>query len=119
MRTIAHVTHEAVQKVGGIGAVLQGLLTSKAYQAVDQRTILIGPLFPVDGEGRLGPYGEVLYSSLDGITQHPMSEALDRVRREFHVGIVYGHRTYIDPHTGAKVSPEVVLIDTSRMDLGR
>ena len=50
MRTIAHVTHEAVQKVGGIGAVLQGLLTSKAYQAVDQRTSLIGPLFPVDGE---------------------------------------------------------------------
>ncbi|HQA46144.1 MAG TPA: hypothetical protein PLM77_19015, partial [Phycisphaerae bacterium] len=119
MRTIAHVTHEAVQKVGGIGAVLQGLLTSRAYQAVDQRTILIGPLFPVDGGGRLGPHGEVLYSSLDGITQHPMSEALDRVRREFHVGIVYGHRTYIDPHTGAKVSPEVVLIDTSRMDLGR
>lgn len=119
MRTIAHVTHEAVQKVGGIGAVLQGLLTSRAYQAAEQRTILIGPLFPVDGEGRLGPHGEVLYSSLDGITKHPMSEALDRVRREFHVGIVYGHRTFIDPYTGAKVSPEVVLIDTSRMDLGR
>ena len=32
MRTIAHVTHEAVHKVGGIGAVVEGLLTSKAYQ---------------------------------------------------------------------------------------
>jgi hypothetical protein len=119
VRTIAHVTHEAVQKVGGIGAVLQGLLTSKAYQAAEQRTILIGPLFPVDGEGRLGPSGEVLYSSLDGITKHPMSEALERVRREFHVGIVYGHRTYIDPHTGDRVSPEIVLIDTAHMDLAR
>lgn len=119
MRTIAHVTHEAVQKVGGIGAVLQGLMTSRAYQAVEQRSILIGPLFPVDGESRLGPSGEVLYSSLDGITRHPMSEALDRVRREFHVGIVYGHITYTDPHTGARVTPEVVLIDTSHMDVGK
>ncbi|GMU23940.1 MAG: hypothetical protein AMXMBFR13_40170 [Phycisphaerae bacterium] len=117
MRTIAHVTHEAVRKVGGIGAVLQGLLTSKAYQASEQRTILIGPLFP--GDGRLGSTGEVLYSSLDGITRHPVSDALERVRREFHVGIVYGHRTYVDPHSGAKVSPEIVLIDVSRMDLAR
>lgn len=119
MRTIAHVTHEAVQKVGGIGAVLDGLLTSQAYQNADERTILIGPLFPVDGEGRLGPFGEVLYSSLDGITKHPMSEALERVRREFHVGIVYGHRTFTDPHSGTRVSPEIVLIDTSRMDLDK
>lgn len=119
MRTIAHVTHEAVQKVGGIGAVLQGLLTSKAYQGAEQRTILVGPLFPVDGQGRLGPTGEVLYSSLDGITKHPMSEALERVRRDFHVGIVYGHLTYTDPHSGDRVSPEVVLIDTARMDLAR
>lgn len=121
MRTLAHVTHEAIQKVGGIGAVLQGLLTSEAYRNVEQRTILIGPFFGTDGAGttRLGPDGEVLYSSIDGITRHPVSEALDRVRRDFHVHIVYGHRRFTDPHTGVFVSPEVVLIDTSRMDLHR
>jgi len=26
MQTVVHVTHEAIQKIGGIGAVLQGLL---------------------------------------------------------------------------------------------
>jgi hypothetical protein len=31
MQTVVHVTHEAIQKIGGIGAVLQGLLTSKTY----------------------------------------------------------------------------------------
>ena len=31
MQTVVHVTHEAIQKIGGIGAVLQGLLTSKVY----------------------------------------------------------------------------------------
>lgn len=121
MRTLAHVTHEAIQKVGGIGAVLQGLLTSEAYREIDQRTILIGPFFATEGsgEGRLGPDGEVLYSSIDGITRHPLSEALDRVRRDYHVHIVYGHRRFTDPATGVFTSPEVLLIDVSRIDLGR
>lgn len=121
MRTIAHVTHEAIQKVGGIGAVLEGLLTSESYRSRDHRTILIGPLFAGESgkEGRLGPDGEVLYSSIDGITRHPVSEALDHVRRDFHVGIVYGHRRYTDPHSGAFVTPEVLLIDVARMDLGK
>lgn len=121
MRTLAHVTHEAVHKVGGIGAVLEGLLTSKAYQTSEQRTILIGPLFAAeDGvRGRLGPTGEVLYSSIDHLPPHPVSNALDQVRRDFHVQIVYGHRTFTNPHTGIIVSPEILLIDVARMDLGR
>ena len=121
MRTLAHINHEAVQKVGGIGAVLEGLLTSAAYRDTEQRTILVGPLFATEGGGdrRLGPTGEVLYSSLDGVKRHPISEALDHVRRDFHVGIVYGHRTFTDPATQAQVSPEVVLIDVSRMHASR
>jgi hypothetical protein len=118
-RTIAHVTHEAIYKVGGIGAVLEGLLTSEPYRAADFRTILIGPLFPSEGglETRLGEEGEVLYSSLDGHTRHHMADALNHVRREFQVEIVYGHRTFTNPHTGVRVTPEVVLIDVSRIDL--
>ena len=121
MRTIAHVTHEAVEKVGGIGAVLQGMLTCEAYRNRDHRTILIGPMFAAEGgaESRLGPAGEVLYSSIDGITHHPVSTGLDHVRRDFHVGIAYGHRTFDHPHNGVGVSPEIVLIDVSRMNLGR
>jgi hypothetical protein len=121
MRSIVHVTHEAIQKVGGIGAVLQGLLTSKPYRNADQRTILIGPFFAGDpsASGRLGPDGEVLYSSADGITRHPVADALDHVRRDFHVNIVYGHRRIYDPASKTFVTPEIVLIDVSRMDLGR
>ncbi|MHC4799267.1 MAG: glycosyltransferase family protein, partial [Planctomycetota bacterium] len=117
MRTIAHVTHEVVHKMGGIGAVLQGLLTSEAYRKDEQRTILIGPMFAAEGsaEGRLGSAGQVLYSSTDGIYQHPLSEALDGVCNDFHVDIVYGRRTITNPHTGIEVSPEAVLIDVSRM----
>ena len=63
MQTVVHVTHEAIQKIGGIGAVLQGLLTSQAYLEHCKRNILVGPFWPSDerGEQRLGPNGEVLY----------------------------------------------------------
>ncbi len=119
MRTIAHVTHEAIHKVGGIGAVIEGLLTSKPYLAAEQRTILIGPLFPGDdgSKGRLGSDGEVLYSTLDHLPPHPVSEALDHVRRQFHVQMVYGHRTIHNVHNGTMMTAEVLLIDVSRMSL--
>src|SRR5271155_4158190 len=59
MQTVVHVTHEAIQKIGGIGAVLQGLLTSKVYLTQASRNILVGPFWPADerGERRLGPMG--------------------------------------------------------------
>lgn len=121
MRAVAHVTHEAIHKVGGIGTVLEGLLTSEPYRSGDIRTILIGPLFPDAGDarGRLGEEGEVLYSSLDGLTRHASAEALNGVRREYHVDIVYGYRTIHNPHTGVEVSAEVVLLDVSRIDLSK
>ena len=61
MQTVVHVTHEAIQKIGGIGAVLHGLLTSRVYLDKVPRNILIGPFWPQDvsGDQRLGPQGEV------------------------------------------------------------
>lgn len=117
MRTLAHVTHEAIQKYGGIGTVLEGLLLSDAFRDAEDRNILVSPLFSTEGgpDARLGPTGEILYSSLDGIRRHPAADAFDRVRHEFHVGIVYGHRSYTDPATGRQVSPEVILIDVAHM----
>ncbi|UCD29300.1 MAG: hypothetical protein JSV03_02130 [Planctomycetota bacterium] len=121
MRTIAHVTHEAVHKVGGIGAVIEGLLTSDAYRKGKHRTVIIGPMFASKGtaDGRLGPAGKVLYSSIDGVYQHPVSEALNGVCNDLNVDIVYGNRTIINPHNGVRVNPETVLIDVSRIDPGK
>ena len=42
--TLAHITHEAVDHIGGIGTVLAGLITSKNYQSQVRRTILVGPI---------------------------------------------------------------------------
>ncbi len=121
MRTLVHVTHEAVQKVGGIGAVLQGLITSKTYNQQIDRTVLIGPLFTRDGsvQSRLGPDGEVFYSSVDGLLNHPTAPLWEQIERDFKVDIVYGRRSFYEDASNFKANAEVVLIDVHRVDFRR
>ena len=121
MQTVVHVTHEALNKIGGIGAVLQGLLTSKSYLKTATRNILVGPFWPSDdsGESRLGPNGEVLYSSLDGLNRSPLSARFREIEHAFDVGIVYGRRKFVDKDTGVISTPEILLIDVSRYDAAK
>ena len=112
MQTVVHVTHEAVQKIGGIGAVLHGLITSKVYRGKVGRDILLGPLFTTDGpaEGRLHG-GEVLYSGVDGVRRTPYANDFARIEHDYGVKIVYGKKTFSDPLTGVTSHPEVLLVD--------
>ncbi|HMD53182.1 MAG TPA: hypothetical protein VKJ65_01365 [Phycisphaerae bacterium] len=121
MRTVVHVTHEAVQKIGGIGAVLHGLLTSKNYSAAVDRNILVGPLFSTDGpaESRLGPGSELYYSSIDGIRDHVLAPALEEVEKKYSVRLVYGRKTFFDKFTGVESRPEVLLIDVHQYNQQR
>ncbi len=114
--TVVHVTHEIVGKIGGIGAVLQGLFTCNSYLEAVGRSILVGPLFSTEGpvSNRLGNNGEVLYSSVDGLVQTGYLEAFQNIENVYNVGIVYGRRTFVDKQTGIKSSPEVLLIDVTR-----
>ena len=79
--TVVHVTHEAVAKVGGIGAVLHGFFTSASYLEAVERSILVGPLFTTEGtvNDRLGEDGEVLYSSVDGMITPQYAPAFQRI----------------------------------------
>ncbi len=121
MQSVVHVTHEAIQKIGGIGAVLHGLLTSREYLKEVSRNILVGPFWPSDarGEQRLGPHGEVLYSSLDHLYRSPLAGRFREIETEFGVGIVYGRRRYHDKDTGVTSTPEILLIDVSRYDANK
>ena len=121
MQTVVHVTHEAIQKIGGIGAVLQGMLTSRVYLDQVQRNILVGPYWHTDasGEDRLGPQGEVLYSSLDSLYRSPLASRFREIEQTFNVGIIYGRRRFVDKETGVVSTPEVLLVDVSRYDAGK
>ena len=114
---IVHVTHEAVGKIGGIGAVLDGILTSKSYIENTGRTVLVSVLFAAEGpvENRLGIGGEVLYSSADGYSRTGYTSGFKSIERYFNVDIVYGRRLFEDVRTGVKSTPEVILIDVRQM----
>lgn len=118
MQSAVHVTHEAIQKIGGIGAVLHGLLTSKDYLDKVPRNILVGPFWPSDdhGEHRLGPQGEVLYSSLDHLYRSPLASRFREIEQMYDVAIVYGRRKFTSKETGITSTPEILLIDVSHYD---
>ncbi len=118
--TAVHVTHEAVGKVGGIGAVLQGFFTSKSYLDTVERSILVGPLFTTEGSAleRLGENSEVLYSSIDRFVNTGYASAFHKIENYYNTGIIYGRRTFHDKETGISSSPEVVLLDVRHMDKG-
>lgn len=115
--TAVHVTHEVVGKVGGIGAVLQGLFTCNFYLNAVSRSILVGPLFETNRSlaDRLGEDGKVLYSSLDGFSDTVYARDFREIEDYYNAGIVYGRRTFVDEQTGVKSSPEVLLIDVTQM----
>ncbi len=114
--TLAHVTHEAVEQLGGIGTVLEGLMTSPAYKKVVKRSILVGPTQAHAGgdpRKRLGEAGEVLYSSVDHFDPHGFGARFKPIEWAFHVNVVYGRRRYDPPQQGRDGEAEVLLIDVN------
>lgn len=116
--TLVHVTHEATGKIGGIGAVLHGFFTSGSYLKAVERSIIVGPLFSIEGSAcdRLGQDGEVLYSAVDGITKTDYRHVFSEIEDLYNVNIIYGRRRFIDKDTAIKSSPEVLLIDIRNAD---
>ncbi|NIA21235.1 MAG: hypothetical protein GWP05_04535 [Anaerolineaceae bacterium] len=117
MKTVVHVTHEALQKVGGIGAVLHGLCTSPVYLEDVPRNILVGPIFDGDQKAvdELARFGEVLYAGGLGIDHGNWGERLRGVQDEFGVSLIYGRRHFRDEETGRESTPEVLLVGISHM----
>ncbi|MBI3948175.1 MAG: hypothetical protein HY321_19815 [Armatimonadetes bacterium] len=116
MKTLVHVTHEAVVKVGGIGAVLHGLFTARSYARAVERSLLVGPLWGEDPPDRvLSNTGTVLYSSVHGIDTGDHGARLRPLEEQFGTRFVYGRRRFQDPLSGNALDPEVLLIDVRHL----
>lgn len=111
-KTVVHVTHEAAEKMGGIGAVLNGLLTCQSYRCGVARSIIIGPLLKTVANSGLGKDMEVLYSIRDGVIGHRYAGKLSGVERKFSVSIIYGRRRFYNSVGQVVCRAEVILIDT-------
>ena len=82
MRTLVHVTHEAVHQAGGIGTVLRGLITASAYGEQVQRTLLIGPLGSAELDP-LGADGVVLYDARSGIQTADLTALFSPIETQY------------------------------------
>jgi len=114
--TVAHVTHEAVEKVGGIGTVLEGMMSSPVYQKAVGRSILVGPMGGHHFESplrRFGEHGTVFYSTPDGIDTKGLARIFHPIERAYGVGISFGSRVFVDEGTGRSGEAEVLLFDVS------
>ncbi|HXF62819.1 MAG TPA: hypothetical protein VNK95_14440 [Caldilineaceae bacterium] len=118
---VVHATHEAGVKVGGIGAVLDGLLGAESYGRQVQRTVLVGPMYandPLMLERLNSPRSGITiwYSSLhgrfDGVPEAQRA-ALQAVEQTFRVALLYGVRRF-----GA-AEHEVLLVDVTAPDLNQ
>jgi hypothetical protein len=118
VRVGIHITHEAVQKIGGIGSVIHGLCSTDGYKRFFRRTLLYGPLFTDGGDvtARLGKGGEVLYSSREGYDRREYGSLFAEIRGRFGVELVYGRRPLADEFDPSKQNRvEVLLVDVTRM----
>lgn len=113
--TIAiHITHEAAEKIGGIGTVLHGLFTSERYNKRFSKTLLYTPLFHPEGvlTRRLGGDSEVLYSIRDGLDKYNWAERFAEIEAKNGVNIIYGKKKFFDEHTKKAVSTnDIVAVD--------
>lgn len=107
-----HSTHEAGVKVGGIGAVLDGLLSTRAYGEHVQRTVLAGPFDADDTQGmdRLAAARnglEIRFSSPHGVDQvsRDLSSRLRAIEEARSVRVLYGVRPF------GQAQHEVILVD--------
>jgi hypothetical protein len=109
---LIHSTHEAGFKVGGIGAVLDGLLSAPAYLAAVERTLLAGPMNandPTEMERLFAPRNqlEARYCPARGIVDCPaeLAGALSAVEQRWSARLLYGTRAF------GPARHEVILVD--------
>jgi len=109
---LVHATHEAGVKLGGIGAVLDGLLGQPAYTQSVRRSILVGPFNPDDSlemERLYAPRNRFTprYSAHDGLYAVPddLARALTQVEAGYRVRLLYGTRKF------GEQEHEVLLVD--------
>jgi len=118
MKIAIHITHEAVQKIGGIGSVIAGLLTSDSYKNYFDKSLLYGPLFNSEGTAtsRLGKDGLVLYSGIDNYDTEKYAYLFSNIEKKYNISIVYGKRMITnESNSNNFTETETVLVHINNM----
>ncbi|MCF7975975.1 MAG: hypothetical protein K9N55_19315 [Phycisphaerae bacterium] len=115
--TAVHLTDKVFDQTQS-HPTLQGWLTSEAYAKTIERSIIVAPLLSSQHAcyHRLGPEGEILYSSLDSIDKTELGTVFEKIEAHFKVRLVYGFQCYFHPITGVASRVETLLLDVQHMN---
>jgi len=115
MKIAIHVTHEAIKKIGGIGTVLNGLITQDRYKKIFSKTLLYSPMFYRSGPitMRLGDEARLLYSGIDYIGEERWAKKFKPIEERCGVKIAYGKKYLRDGNGKAEV--DIVTVDIWEM----
>jgi hypothetical protein len=113
-----HITHESAKKIGGIGAVLNGVCSTEAYKNFFDMTLLYGPFFQFSPNivPHFGKEGQVLYSSHDSYDTNGYNKLFHDIVKKYGVDIVYGQRKLIsDFDINKQNTVDVINVDIKKM----
>ena len=117
---LIHATHEAGVKLGGIGAVLDGLLSAPSYVQNVEHTIAVGTMNTSDStemERLFAPRNKlyVHYYATGGFNNcaPELSWRLSELERDYSVRILYGKRAF------GKSEHDILLVDASNINAER
>src|SRR5690242_7438774 len=114
---LIHSTHEAEFKLGGIGAVLDGLLSAPTYLAQVKRTVLVGPMNTrdkIEMERLFAPRNKlkVRYFSTGHMFDctPALAAELGGIEGRWNVRLLYGTRAF------SSAEHEIILVDPTDLD---
>ena len=117
---VIHSTHEAEFKMGGIGAVLDGLLSAPSYLAQVERSLAVGPMNTHDkiemerlfsARNKL----KVRYFSVGEVIDCPpaLAEKFKAIEANWNVHLLYGTRSF------GGAAHEIILVDPGDINNNR
>jgi glycosyltransferase involved in cell wall biosynthesis len=112
---LAQITHEAVLKVGGIGAVLAGLLTSRHYKSTVKRTVFVGALSEEDRKILEAGRSDLNMIPAGKMEDRTAAVGLAQIEKRHGVKFYYCIRRYPGGESGVDNEAEVLLVDVSQM----
>ena len=121
MKIAVHITHESMKKIGGIGAVLNGLCNAKAYQDFYDKTVFYGPAFemPVKSSSA-GGMRKLLYSSHGHYDSNDYASVFSEIVSKYNADIIYCKRKLVSEFDLSKqCTVDVVNIGVNKMNHDR
>lgn len=119
MITAIHITHEARAKMGGIGTVLEGLITSDPYRRVVDRTLLVGtaelPLKDPPGDLTSVLYETGATYSGPGAPDVSLAPLFREIEQAYGVRVFCGQRALLGPLGGRRAIVDLLLLDVRQV----